>query len=433
MCNTPRLQHHKQDQKSFCITQREVREAYRQVKANRGAAGVDGESIAQFEGKLRRNLYQLWNRLSSGSYVPPPVRMVEIPKASGTGVRMLGIPTVADRIAQQVVKARIEPVLDPLFHPDSYGYRPKKSALEAVRIARQRCWQHDWVVDLDVQGYFDNISHDKLMVALRRHITEPWILLYVQRWLVAPAQDLGGALIARPRGTPQGGVVSPLLANLFLHYVFDEWMRQQYPHIPFERYADDMIVHCKTEREAQRLRAAIADRMIACALTLHPEKTKIVYCKDANRRGTYPTESFDFLGFTFRPRWSRRARDGRCFTSFSPAISKTASTAIRATIRSWQLPLCDGLRIEMLSVKFNPQIRGWIQYYGRYGRSALYPILYQLDTALTKWAMKRYRNLRHQKTRANQLLHRIKEAQPELFAHWQLGAWCGDRAVVGAV
>jgi RNA-directed DNA polymerase len=283
--------------KPFCISKQEVWEAYKRVKANKGAAGVDEQSIAGFEKRLKRNLYKIWNRMSSGSYFPPPVRTVKIPKANG-GERKLGIPTVSDRIAQMVVKSRLEPEVDPLFHPDSYGYRPGKSALDAVGQARQRCWRHDWIVDLDIKGFFDNIDQNLLMRAVKKHAKEKWVVLYIERWLQAPIQEEDGQLIQRGRGTPQGGVASPLLANLFLHYAFDRWIAATYPHVRFERYADDAIVHCRTEVEAQQVRAAIAARFEECRLELHPEKTKIVYCKDDDRRRTYPNEKFDFLGYS---------------------------------------------------------------------------------------------------------------------------------------
>ncbi len=272
--------------KPFDILKREVWEAFKHVKANQGAAGVDGQSIVGFEADLSNNLYKLWNRLSSGSYFPPPVRRVEIPKANG-GTRPLGIPTVADRIAQEVARHFLEPCLEPVFHADSYGYRPGRSAVDAVRTARQRCWRYDWVLDIDVRSYFDSIDWELLLKAVRQHTDCPWVLLYIERWLKAPQQMEDGSIVPRTAGTPQGGVISPLLANLFLHYAFDMWMTRIYPHIPFERYADDIICHCKSADEAWVLWSALADRFSACKLILHPEKTKIVYCKDANRRGDF--------------------------------------------------------------------------------------------------------------------------------------------------
>jgi RNA-directed DNA polymerase len=415
--------------KPFSISQQEVWEAYQKVKANHGAAGVDGQSIAEFETRVKDNLYRLWNRMSSGSYFPPPVRTVTIPKADG-GERKLGIPTVSDRIAQMVVKSRLEPVVDPLFHPDSYGYRPGKSALEAVGQTRQRCWKLDWVIDLDIKGFFDNIDHDLLMRAVKKHAKEKWVVLYIERWLQAPAQAEDGHVTARGKGTPQGGVVSPLLANLFLHYAFDRWMQKTYPHLLFERYADDAIVHCRTEAEAQEVRRAIAVRMQECRLELHPDKTKIVYCKDDDRRGTYPNEQFDFLGYTFRPRRSKNWK-GKFFINFSPAVADKAGKAMRAEIRSWRLHLRSDKSIEDLSRMFNPKVRGWLQYYGRYYRSALYPIMRQLDRSLARWAYRKYKKLRGHLRRATHWLARISRRDPGLFAHWQMGVRRGSTA--GAV
>lgn len=415
--------------KPFSISQQEVWEAYQKVKANHGAAGVDGQSIAEFETRVKDNLYRLWNRMSSGSYFPPPVRTVTIPKADG-GERKLGIPTVSDRIAQMVVKSRLEPVVDPLFHPDSYGYRPGKSALEAVGQTRQRCWKLDWVIDLDIKGFFDNIDHDLLRRAVKKHAKEKWVVLYIERWLQAPAQAEDGHVTARGKGTPQGGVVSPLLANLFLHYAFDRWMQKTYPHLLFERYADDAIVHCRTEAEAQEVRRAIAVRMQECRLELHPDKTKIVYCKDDDRRGTYPNEQFDFLGYTFRPRRSKNWK-GKFFINFSPAVADKAGKAMRAEIRSWRLHLRSDKSIEDLSRMFNPKVRGWLQYYGRYYRSALYPIMRQLDRSLARWAYRKYKTLRGHLRRATHWLARISRRDPGLFAHWQMGVRRGSTA--GAV
>ena len=415
--------------KPFSISQQEVWEAYQKVKANHGAAGVDGQSMAECETRVKDNLYRLWNRMSSGSYFPPPVRTVTIPKADG-GERKLGIPTVSDRIAQMVVKSRLEPVVDPLFHPDSYGYRPGKSALEAVGQTRQRCWKLDWVIDLDIKGFFDNIDHDLLMRAVQKHAKEKWVVLYIERWLQAPAQAEDGHVTARGKGTPQGGVVSPLLANLFLHYAFDRWMQKTYPHLLFERYADDAIVHCRTEAEAQEVRRAIAVRMQECRLELHPDKTKIVYCKDDDRRGTYPNEQFDFLGYTFRPRRSKNWK-GKFFINFSPAVADKAGKAMRAEIRSWRLHLRSDKSIEDLSRMFNPKVRGWLQYYGRYYRSALYPIMRQLDRSLARWAYRKYKKLRGHLRRATHWLARISRRDPGLFAHWQMGVRRGSTA--GAV
>jgi len=405
--------------KPFSISKRMVWEAYKRVKANQGAAGVDEESLADFEEHLTDNLYKLWNRLASGSYFPPPVRTVMIPKRDG-GQRALGIPTVSDRIAQTVVAMVLEPVLEPYFHPDSYGYRPGKSAIQALGVARQRCWRSDWVLDLDIKGFFDNIDHTLLLRALRKHTACPWVLLYVTRWLQAPVQGQDGTLIQRGQGVPQGGCISPVLANLFLHYAFDAWMQREHPSIPFERYADDIIAHCQSEGQARWLQARIATRLAQCHLELHPTKTHIVYCKDADRRGTFPQERFDFLGYTFRPRRSKNRR-GEYFINFTPAVSARATKAMRQTIRSWRLHLRSDKTLDDLARMFNPILRGWVQYYGQYYKSALYPTFQVLDRILVKWAMRKYKKLKGHQRRATHWLGRIARRQPRLFVHWQMG------------
>jgi RNA-directed DNA polymerase len=415
--------------KPYQISKWEVWEAYQKVRANQGAAGADKQSIEDFERDLKKNLYKIWNRMSSGSYFPPPVLTVTIPKAGG-GERKLGIPTVSDRIAQMVVKSRLEPAIDPLFHPSSYGYRPGKSALDAVGQARRHGWKYDWVLDLDIKGFFDNIDHDLLMRAVKKHAKEAWIILYIERWLKAPAQDRDGQVTERVKGTPQGGVISPLLANLYLHYGMDVWLRKNFPQTPFERYADDAIAHCRTEAEAQRLKDALEARMRECRLELHPEKTKIVYCKDEDRRGTYQHEKFDFLGYTFRPRRSKN-RFGKYFINFSPAVSDKAVRKIRTEIRSWKLHLRSDKTIEDLSRMFNPVVRGWIQYYGRYYRSALYPAMKQLNRSLTRWASRKYKKLRRHVRRASHWIARISRRDPQMWAHWHMGERRGS--VMGAV
>ena len=404
--------------KPFCISKKEVWEAYQRVQVNKGAAGTDGQTIEDFEKKLKKNLYKIWNRMASGSYFPPPVRTVKIPKKSG-GERSLGIPTVADRIAQQVAKARLEPEVDSRFHADSYGYRPGKSALDAVGQARQRCWRYDWVIDLDITAFFDNLDQSLLLRAVKKHASQQWMVLYIERWLKAPVQGEDGRMVPREKGTPQGGVVSPLLANLFLHYALDRWMAANYAQVPFERYADDVIVHCRTEREAKEVRTAIAERLRDCGLELHPEKTKIVYCKDELRKGKHTNEKFDFLGYEFRPRRSK-SRTGKVFLNFSPAISTTAAKAIRDTIRSWKIPTYSNKAIEELSRLYNPMIRGWLQYYGRFYRTALRSIVRQLDRELVLWAKRKYKKLRVHVRRAPHWIASISRRCPELFAHREL-------------
>jgi RNA-directed DNA polymerase len=406
----------KDEAKPFGISRWEVWDAYLKVKSNQGAAGLDRQSIEEFEKDLKNNLYKIWNRMSSGSYFPPPVLTVKIPKANG-GERTLGIPTVSDRIAQMVVKNRLEAVVEPLFVSASYGYRPKKSALDAVAQARQMCWDYDWVCDLDIKGFFDNLDHDLMMRAVRKHAKEKWVELYVERWLKAPAQDEAGHLLKRDRGTPQGGVISPLLANLFLHYAFDLWMRRNWKHLPFERYADDIVVHCRTEREANTVRVNVAARLKKCGLELHPEKTKVVYCKDSNRTGTHQNEKFDFLGYTFRPR-KADGRKGKVFCSFSPAISKDAAQKIRDEIRSWKLHRRTAESIQDLARMINPKLRGWVNYYGRFMPSALRPIERYVGQSLVRWATRKYKKLRHHRTRAWDWLLRVIDRQPTLLVLW---------------
>jgi group II intron reverse transcriptase/maturase len=370
--------------KPFCISKWEVWEAYKRVKANQGAAGVDGQSIAEFEEDLKDNLFKIWNRMSSGSYFPTPVRRVDIPKDNG-GTRPLGIPTVADRIAQTVVKRYLEPMLEEHFHPDSYGYRPGKSAIEAIGVARQRCWRYDWVLDLDIKGFFDNIDHGLLMRAVRKHTDCKWVLLYIERWLKAPVQLEDGSLVHRDKGTPQGGVISPLLANLFLHYAFDTWMQRQYPQILFERYADDGICHCRSKAEAEGLWVAIGRRFAECGLELHLQKTRIVFCKDDDRRGDYPEQKFDFLGYTFRPRRAQ-TRQGRFFVGYTPAISNKATKSICDAMRQWKLHRRTDKSLDELAQMINPVLRGWIIYYGHFRKSALYRTFQHLNNILARWA-----------------------------------------------
>lgn len=405
--------------KPFDIAKLQVMQAYRLVKANAGSAGVDNQTLEDFERDLKNNLYKIWNRMSSGSYFPPAVKGVSIPKKSG-GERLLGIPTVADRIAQMVVKLEIEPVLEPHFLPDSYGYRPGKSALDAVGITRKRCWKYDWVVEFDIKGLFDNIDHQLLMKAVWKHIQCKWAVLHIQRWLVAPMQLPDGSVIARSQGVPQGGVVSPLLSNLFLHYVFDAWMQRHHPRIPWCRYADDGLLHCATEDQARQLFAELDQRFKECGLEMHPDKSKIVYCKDSNRRGKYTTTALDFLGYTFRGRSSKNYA-GELFVSFSPAVSKSALKSMRSMIRRSNLRNRADRSLEDIADSFNPVIQGWINYYGRFCPSALYPFFRYFNHVLVAWVMRKYKRFRRKKTRAGQYLEGIAERNPALFAHWRNG------------
>lgn len=405
--------------KSFKISKHVVWEAYKRVKANKGAAGIDDESIAAFEGNLKNNLYKIWNRMSSGSYFPPPVKVVEIPKKSG-GKRILGVPTVADRIAQMVAKMYLEPFVEPHFCQDSYGYRPGKSALDAVAATRQRCWRYNWLLEFDIKGLFDNIDHELLMRAVKTHTDCKWLLLYIKRWLKAPFQTEEGKVTERNSGTPQGGVISPVLANLFLHYAFDKWMERTRPENPWARYADDGVVHCRTQGEAEELLRQLNERFNECGLELHPDKTRIVYCKDEDRRGKFPETKFDFLGYTFRPRRSKN-RHGKYFINFTPGVSNKACKAMRQVIRNWRIHLKPDKSLEDISRMFNPVLRGWVNYYGQFYKSALYPVLRHMNRALVHWARRKYKRLSRHRRRAEYWLGRIAKREPQLFVHWQMG------------
>jgi RNA-directed DNA polymerase len=405
--------------KSFDISKVLVWEAYRRVKANRGAPGVDGQSIDEFEADLQNNLYRIWNRMSSGTYFPPPVRAVEIPKAGG-GVRVLGVPTVADRVAQTVVALTLEPRTEAIFHRDSYGYRPHRSALDALAVCQRRCWSKDWVIDLDIQKFFDSVDHDLMIKAVEVNTDQPWVVLYVKRWLVAPLQWPDGEVVARDRGTPQGSAVSPVLANLFMHYAFDLWLEREFPTVQFERYADDAVVHCVTERQAREVLAALSVRMGEVGLRLHPDKTKIVYCKDEKRRRDFAVTSFTFLGYTFRARAGRN-RDGKIFDGFLPAVSPAALKEMGRQVRRWRIHKRTGDDLDALAAMINPVVAGWMNYYGRFQRSELVPLLRRINFYLARWARNKYRRFRNF-GRLRVWWNGVLDRDPELFTHWR---WAG--------
>ena len=408
----------KSKDKPFAIPKQMVWEAWRQVRANKGAPGVDGQDLEQFEADLRDNLYKVWNRMSSGSYFPPSVRAVEIPKPHGGGVRTLGVPTIADRVAQTVVAMHLEARADHRFHPDSYSYRPRKSAHDAIAVCRERCWKYDWVIDLDVQKFFDEVPWDLVMKAVRAVTDCRWVLLYVERWLAAPLKRPDRALEQRRKGTPQGSAVSPILANLFMHFAFDSWMARNLPGCPFERYADDAIVHCRSRRQAEDVLAGIAARMQEVGLRLHPDKTRIVYCKVGRRRAPHEHTSFTFLGYAFRARGAR-TKDGRCFTGFLPAISPEALKAKSAVLRAMRIHRRTDLTLDDLARWLNPIVAGWINYYGRFYRSALFPLLRRVNAYLRRWAGRKFRRLRTEK-RYRRWLAGLFERQPGLFTHWRV-------------
>jgi group II intron reverse transcriptase/maturase len=403
--------------KPFEISKWAVQEAYEKVKANRGAAGIDGQSLEAFEENLKDNLYKLWNRLSSGTYFPPPVKAVEIPK-KGKGTRKLGVPTVTDRIAQTVVRAYLEPEVEPLFHEDSYGYRPGKSAHEALEVTRRRCWDYDWVLEFDIKGLFDNIDHEMLVEMVQRHAKQSWVVLYIKRWLQVPFAE-GSALVARTKGTPQGGAISPVLANLYLHYVFDSFMAKEFASLPWARYADDGVIHCTSKRQAYYLKDRLAARFRQYALEMHPEKTRVVYCgreKDIRRQENI---TFDFLGYTFKPRRAA-GKTGKCFTGFLPAIGTKAKKAIRDEIRSWRLQRSIACEIEDIARQYNPKIRGWMNYYGKFYPSEVKHVLDFVNSCLCKWVKRKYRKYGSWR-KARRWLSSVSKRKPKLFYHWEAG------------
>ena len=393
--------------------------AYKKVRANKGSAGVDAVSMEEFDANRVKHLYKLWNRMASGSYFPPPVKEVEIPKKDGK-VRKLGIPTISDRVGQMVVKDYIEPRLEEMFSPNSYGYRPNKNAHQALESVRKNCWKTDWVIDLDIKGFFDNISHDKLMLAVEKHVPENWARLYIARWLTTPVLTKSGELVTKQgKGTPQGGVISPLLANLFLHYGFDKWLEQTDNTVNFTRYADDVIVHCKSKAHAEQTLNAIRERMNEVGLELHPEKTTIVYCRDHRRQGIYPEVKFDFLGYSFQPRSTNSRTTSGMFLGFDCAISISSRKRIADELGE--------LRVEKMSFKsivgiaqyLNPMIRGWINYYGKFRISMLQKVFRLLNKRLVRWARKRYKRYKTSLKRGFQWLRRVQEQYPTLFYHRQ--------------
>lgn len=410
--------------KSFVIAKWAVREAWEKVRANRGAAGVDGQSIAAFEKDLRNNLYKIWNRMSSGTYFPPPVRAVEIPKAAGKGIRTLGVPTVADRVAQTVAAKVIEERAEKVFHPDSFGYRPGRSALDAVAACRQRCRERDWVVELDIKSFFDTVPHDLALKAMASVCDLPWVLLYVRRWLTAAVQRPDGTVEGRGLGTPQGSAVSPVIANLFLHWAFDMWLVREFPAVRFERYADDAVLHCVTRRQAEQVLAALHERMAEVGLELHPDKTRIAYCQDDKRRGSHEYTGFTFLGFDFQARTV--PVPGRLpFRSFGPAVSKEAMKKMGRVVRSWRLHRHTDLTEVDLAQWINPVVRGWMQYYGAFFRSALHPLLTRINAYLMRWLRNKYKRLRGWK-KAIQAWEQAVKRRPRFFAQW---AWTTNAAI----
>ena len=407
--------------KPFDIPKSLIVEAYKLVKANKGGVGVDRESLEDFDKKLKKNLYKIWNRLSSGSYFPPAVRGVEIPKKQG-GKRMLVVPTVSDRIAQMVIKLMFEAEVEPHFLEDSYGYRPHKSALDAIEITRKRCWKYKWLIEFDIKGLFDNIDHELLMKAVRHHTDNRCTLLYIERWIKAPLEAPDGTIRSRESGVPQGGVISPILSNLYLHYVFDKWMTRKHPEALWCRYADDGICHCKTREQAESLLTELEQRFKECKLEIHREKTKIVYCESSHRRQSYAgNKSFVFLGYEFRARRAENKKTKEVFTGFLPAISPKAKKDITAKIRALNVRNKSDLSLQEIAKWLNPMIQGWINYYGKYTPSALNTVFQRLNRTLVKWSMNKYKKLANRTIYADKCMKEFARKHTNLFAHWKAG------------
>jgi group II intron reverse transcriptase/maturase len=410
------------DGKPFAVAGYEVWRAWEQVRDNKGAPGADGQSVAAFEERLEDNLHRIWNRMSSGTWFPPPVRAAVIPKAGG-GTRTLGVPTVADRVAQAVAANRIVTVTEKFFHAGSYGYRPGRGAHDALAVARERCWKSGWVAGFDIRAFSGSVPHGLVVRAVEGLRLAAWVLLYVKRWLAAPVIMPDGEVRARDRGTPQGSVVSPVLASLFLHWAFDAWMDREFPDCPFERYADDGLIHCTSAARARQVLAALEQRMKEVGLELHPAKTRIIYCKDYRRLKPWDGPvSFDFLGYEFRPR-DTMGKYSR-FTGFDLAVSPKALKRMNAVVSGWRLHRHTGLTWEQLTSWIGPVIHGWMTYYGRFRRSVLDPLLARINYHVQKWIRRKYRRLKSYKA-MKRAWDRITAQTPGLLPHWRwvTGAW----------
>lgn len=407
--------------KSVPVSRQMVWAAYKKVKANKGSAGVDEISMEEFDANRSKHLYKLWNRMASGSYFPPPVKEVEIPKKDGK-IRKLGVPTISDRIGQMVIKDYLEPRFEAIFSPNSYGYRPNKNAHQALESVRNNCRKTDWVIDLDIKGFFDNIDHGKLMLAIEKHVSEQWCLFYIKRWLNTPVQTKSGELVQKQgKGTPQGGVISPLLANLFLHYAMDKWLELKHKTVKFVRYADDAILHCQSKAHAEQMLNAIGERMEACGLELHPEKTKLVYCRDYRRQGKYPEVKFDFLGYSFQPRTTKSRKTGNLFLGYDCAISISSKKRIADKMEDLNIVGLTFKSIVGVAQFLNPYIRGWVTYYGKFRKHEMNLIFQLLHKRLVRWARRRYKRYKTRVNRAYMWLDTIRKQFPNLFYHWQIG------------
>lgn len=407
--------------KSVPISREMIWAAYKKVRSNQGSAGIDQISIDEYDANRSKHLYKLWSRMASGSYFPPPVKEVEILKKDGK-TRKLGVPTISDRVGQMVVKDYLEPRFEKIFSPDSYGYRPNKNAHQALEAVRANCRTSDWVIDLDIKGFFDNINHEKLLKAIEKHVSEKWCLLYLKRWLTAPVQTKSGKLVEKQgKGTPQGGVISPLLANLFLQHAMDKWLEQTHPSVKYVRYADDAILHCRSKVQADYVLDNLRKRMQSVDLELHPEKTKLVYCKDYRRQGTHKVVKFDFLGYSFHPRSTAKGGKGNLFLGFDCAISIDSKKRIARKMRDLDIPHLTHNSIVGVAQYLEPFIRGWINYYGKFRISKLNPIFQLLRRHLVRWARKRYKRYKTSINRAYDWLKRMRIQFPYLFYQWRFG------------
>ena len=406
--------------KPIPITKDMVRQAYRKVRSNKGSAGVDEISLKQFDENLSKNLYKLWNRMASGSYFPMPVKEVVIPKSDG-GRRKLGIPSISDRVAQEVVKAYIEPRLEAEFLSSSYGYRPHKSAHDALTQVRENVRNFSWVIDMDIKSFFDEVNHELLMKAVEKHVPEKWVQLYIRRWLQTPIQTQEGLVHKQGQGTPQGGVISPLLANLFLHYVLDKWLLLNFPTVRFVRYADDVVVHCISEKQSHYVLEAIRRRLTECKLRLSEQKTKITYCKDYRRNeGKGYPKSFDFLGHTFKPMEKKSSRTSGVFLGFDCEISKKARSRIIALWKAMDIQRQSTLTLQNLAEMLNAKSRGIINYYGKMNIWSVGRLFRHLDYRIAKWVKNKFKSLQNSYLKANDWLRDIKLSYPTLFVHWKL-------------
>lgn len=403
--------------KTVPIEYSQVAAAYAKVRQGGKAKGIDEESWAEFDKKAQHNLYVIWNRLASGSYYPQAVREVEIPKKDGK-MRKLGIPTVRDRIAQQVVKEYMERRIDSQFHENSYGYRPLKSAHDAIEQVRQNSFKQDWVIDMDISKFFDEIDHELMLKAVTHVIEDKWVLMYVERWLQMPIQKTDGTLQQKEgKGTPQGGVISPLLANLYLHFTLDMWLTKNYPQVSFVRYADDVVIHCNSKAEAEKVMEAIKHRLQEAKLRVNETKTRIAYCQDFLRKEKHENVQFGFLGYSYQPR-TRRSKTGKPYIAFTPEISQDNQKKIKDEIRESKLWQNTTIEITTIARALNVKLRGWINYYGKYSKGSLRKTIGMIDTRLIKWIGKKYKI---GVWKSVSKLKQWKKENRKLFYHWEMG------------